>query len=347
MERTFSVVPLGDVDPDVYLTFARPAFGREHAMAAAGITDWLYRENPHSRMGLPSGFAAYDGDTMIGCVHDFQLTWACGSETFVVGSIHNLHVRHDYRGHGVGGALLRRVCEANRQVFTTGASPVSERVLDQLSFVPLAAVWYRKILAPLSSAYAYAAGRLGRRARPRYLADPVPVAAGLQATCSPDRRLLARVAGRLSTRPDDVTGVAWDEDTLYWRFFHPLGPRHALFRQAGPEGELDAVALVSLGRRRGLNVARVNAIAAGSPGSLERLLAGVGAAVRRQGAHVLMVFTTHPLLITWLSSLGWRPIRSVARTMILRRPARPAAAYWLAGGAGDLGFEAVRHAGED
>ena len=87
---------------------------------------------------------ARDGEALFAAWTDDRLAGVCGlnvdpyTAASGVGRVRHLYVRHDHRGRGIGGALVRAVLEAARGRFQTlrlsTGNPAAARLYETLGF---------------------------------------------------------------------------------------------------------------------------------------------------------------------------------------------------------------------
>lgn len=338
--RKVRIVPFESSCRDRYRVFATRSFGTGSYQANPAYLKWLYEENPLGG-GDRASLAVAENGEVVGCVHKMRLLWQFGDDTAPVVAPHNLMVSEEHR-NGLGFMILRSAVAGESHVLIPGVTEPLAEIYRKMRYHQLQTRWYRRWLAPAAAAFWFASGRLvDRGARPRYLTNPNGTRAGeFQVTVAPERELLRSTAEALNR--DHATAAApwWTEETVHWRFFHPLGPRHALlYRREGDR--ITELVILSLGPRRGLNVARVVAQAAESMQRLCDLLRAAERFAKQHGAHLLLTFTTDDDTGRAMAQAGWKEYSHPARSYIHHK-GRPACdSYAVTGAAGDFGFESI------
>ena len=315
-----------------YSKFASTSFGAGSYQATEQYLRWLYECNPLSRgAGRDMWVARIETGDIIGCIHTLRLEWVHAGSSFLVPSLHNTMIHPAYRGVA-GGMLILQAFKGEAHAFVPGAEGSVADTLRRMRFVAVPTNWSRKILRPFAAASARAASRLGWQAAPFQLKhEPSAVNVG--------RPVELEGCVALANRGSDTEfRPQWNEATFFWRFFHPDGPRHLLFVEGNmscPAG----YAVLSIGRRHGVALARIVDIQGRDSETVERLIQRCSAAIRRQGGAVLLNYSSGAETAV---ATGLQRHPATATTLIYHRtPSSMPTAYRFNASAGDYGFEAI------
>ena len=119
--------------------------------------------------------------------------------------------------------------------------------------------------------------------------------------------------------------IAWTQEGLRWRFFSPTGPRHLLLLRG------EDWAILSVGRRSGVTVARLMELGGDDSGFMKPILAAASA----MGAGVALAHSTQAAFRARLLAAGWRERKDPPSSFVQGVDKLAASAA-----VGDVGFEA-------
>lgn len=328
MRISFRNVKESDVSP--LLAFSGQMFGAREYQSFPAYLDWLYRDNPHGR-GLQDAIIAVADDKIVGMVHRMALpaTGPTGAATLL--SLQNHVIAPDLRG-GAGIMLLRHASR-NAITFSPGVHGRLGEAYRRLGYVEVPSFSLFKLLRPVRGGAQLAMQRAGLTvpniAPVRVDLDKVRRAAGddLSVSVDPAERALAALALRMNeqTGEDGSWRVNWTQEMVGWRFFSPSGPRHILMERG------DDWAILSIGRRFGLVVARLIERGGKDPRFKKRVFA----AAKAMGAAVAMSYSTKPAFRDVQLAQGWRLRKDPPVSFANAQEGLAATAA-----TGDIGFEA-------
>ena len=327
-----------------YQVFACDNFGQEAYQGTEGYIRWLYDENPCTVRGETGMVVAVtdEDNAVVGCLHTMQLEWRIHGRVHAVPTVHDIMVSEDHRT-GLGAMLLMKSIGDTRYAFVAGATPPFTAVYRELGWHKMRVSWYRRILTPLRTAMQLLAGRTGVGRSPAIYFQDVSIGSGgwTWTTC-PGNGTLECVAHRLNRRGENKVAPTWTTKQLYWRFFHPFGPRHLMIYRGG-DAEIEDFCILSLGPRKGLALARVVEIAARSQKDLADLLDEIDKCIREFGAHALSIYCGSRELNIMYESLGWKNMTTSPDSYFFSNNSMAATTeYSTNGSAADIGFEAIR-----
>lgn len=302
-------------------------FGSEGYQHMGRYLEWLYRRNPAGR-GTADCLIARQDDAVVGCMHRLMLPLR-SREGDLLAVLHNHFVAEAVRS-GPGVLLLRRAVKDVAAGFAPGVQAPLDQVYRRLAFVEHQGAWLMRPLAPIRAAVQLAAGRVRASAPLRIDMDDVQKRCPeMLVTATPDDAMVDRLCEAMRRDQADAVSVDWTRALVRWRYFDPAGPRHlmALCRDSG------GMAVIALGRRRGLAVARLLELTQVDG----RALARVVRVMRAAGAVLALTFTTKEAVAEQAMRAGWR--RRDNGTFSFRTPTVPLV---LGAGASDVGFEAFR-----
>lgn len=347
--QRYQVVAGATIPEATYLGFAKSAFGGAAYQGLPAYLRWLYDESPLSR-GRDRDFhlaVTAEGD-VAGCIHVLRTTWALRNDIIVVPSPHNTIVLPEHRS-GAGGLLIARALRGEPHVFIPGAVGEVASLLKRLDFVEAPTEWRSRWLRPLAAAvrlgYYRASGRALSFTR-RDLVEDVSSGArgGLRWRVESPAN-----AGELSEIvsfandcwSDRVFAQYWTSDVYFWRFFHPLGPRHSLLT-ARRGGQLAGYVVLSLGMHHGLMVARVIDARHVTDADFHELMRMAAAHARARGAHLLLAMCGETRQRNLLGATGWASWKRAPLTLVKHRGDEVGQGdSAFSASAGDYGLEAL------
>ncbi len=326
------MISFGPLDPeretDRLIEASAAEFGAEGYQQMRRYLDWLYRANPAGR-GYADCLVARRGEAIVGAIHRMQLPLTGPDGALSLAVLHNHFVADDIRS-GPGVLLLRRAVKDVDIGFAPGVQAPLDGIYRRLGFAEQPGWWLVRPLRPFLAAWQAARARLGGGGSLRVdLARLAACAAPLRVTGEPDTGELTRVAEAMRVAAPGEARVDWTPALLRWRYFDPNGPRHLLVSDSTGS----AMAVVALGRRRGVATARVLELFDADARFVRRL----HRLLRRAGAAVGLSFTADPAVADLLKGAGWR-VRGNG-TFSFRGGPVPLA---VSPGATDVGFEAFR-----
>jgi hypothetical protein len=337
-EARAAIRPMTPDDEPAYRAFCAATYGPSAYQGRSTYLRWLYDDSPLGR-GIGDALLAIEADgTVVGCVHRMRLPWRIHGEVVDVPSNHNLMIAPSHRG-GAGFFVLTAGVRGEEYALVPGVVDDMAELYTRLKYQRLGARWHRRVLRADRVVVQTVANRLGRPAPERVVPDGLEATiAGLRVTSRPDDATLERIARTLIDQATvdgpDVAHVAWTGPLLRWRYFAARGPRHALIR--GHDD--DTFAIVSIGPRRGVTVARLLAWA---PAVMERsFLGGIKRIVERLGAAALLAFDAPATPRDTLAAAGWPPMASPPLTFLYAKDKQHLPVS-LDAGATDLGFEGL------
>ena len=297
------------------------------------------RDNPAGRSFDDCLIATEPSGRIVGCIHRLRLPWQVNGQVTSIPSLHNLMIAEPFRG-GAGFFMLMRAVKAESHALVPGVTGNLAQAYVRMGYQRLETRWYRRIIRMDLAVAQQLLHRLGRGELDRRAGEPIDGSSyQLSATAHPDAAAAGEIAAALHANAgvgSSVAHVDWSAPLVQWRFFAPRGPRHVFARDL-VDGSF---AVVSVGPRRGLTVARILAwsprvLSSAFLGRLGRLAAG-------HGASVMLAYDARPDDAPTLAAGGWRPMHSAPMSFLYARDKRPLTVD-LDGGATDLGLEALPH----
>jgi len=336
-----SIVPGSSVDPEAIVAFGKAIYGPHAHQAKHAYYRWLYTENP----GCPEGLghmlvAVEEGGKVVGFVNRMVQTWTVNGRLCRIPAIGDLALADTHRRGGPGLRLVLASTRNADHAFVNGSNPNSSPLFRSLKYQELeGAAWCRSILSPVRAGLGHAGHRLFGRTRAMPDLSRARVPAPWKCLHAPDERLRARLAELLNDHPAAVR-PHWTTESLTWRFFHPLGPRHLLVHDA----DMRSFVLLSAGVHRGVTVCRPIAYRHASPNDFLPLLKAAIAASRSVGADLFLAFTMDRAEAEVMRANGLQDRATTPGTFFFHRRRDEAAAFaraWVQGSASDLGLEAI------
>jgi hypothetical protein len=321
-------------DERSYLQFARECFGADSYQACARYLSWLYDLGPYSRGRERDCWVARDEKGVVrGCIHQLRLPWRGPGLDVIVPALHNTMMHPVSRG-SAGGMLILQAIKGEAHALVPGAEGAVADVLRKLGFQALGSLLWRRVLRPVAGLSAMVSDFAGFSFKPAQVSESAMRDAGACVLSSNEE--LAGILPLANHGMSLTFGPYWTVEALRWRFFHPLGPCSLLWvdgQRESPRG----FAIVSIGRHRGVVLARVLCSSAYGPHALTRVLDIAARGSRALGAHVIQ-FTSEPNSKLELS--GWYRVGKAPKTMIFHRGVYSVPTRFCPG-AGDYGIESL------
>ncbi len=339
------IVPATEALLPAIREFAQREYGPNSHQASGSFHQWLYQENPNCPNGLASMVVAVDdAQQVVGFINRVFMTWEVQGEKHSIPAIVDFAVDPDHRQGGLGLRLVLRCTSDIAHAFINGSNPNSAPLFRSLKYQELdGGHWFRKILSPIRAPFRYGLHRINKgMPSPHALLDQQGVAP--YATSSdPDHALLQQLAALLNGADADVK-LFWTVETLRWRFFHPLGPKHLLVHTSHSDGSLSNAMLISAGPVRGLNVGRLIAHRTKSIAEFAQMLTTVLSLARRAGLDAFLTATGDAQEASVFRDAGATELDTTRGTFFFhkRRDDHELFRHVLVqGAASDLGFESV------
>ncbi|MGB3525241.1 MAG: hypothetical protein WBB32_04675 [Flavobacteriales bacterium] len=331
------------------LSFCRVVYGAHSHQANPEYYQWAYTENPNCPDGLDSMVIACDeAGRVVGTMNRLLMEWEVEGERMVIPALGDFAVDIAHRMGGLGLRMALSSTKGVEHAFVNGSNPHSSPLFRALKYQELkGGKWFRKVYNPLRASRKYLWHRMGGSPRPTHLLLAEQKIEGLHASASPNDLLLSGLADLLNSANCTVK-LHWTADSVWWRFFHPSGPRHIVLYNSAPDGSPTNALLVSVGQRMGLNVCRLIAHQCSDTAQFPHLLRSVMALLRRSGTDAFMAFTFNAKEADDLLAAGMREQKDPPATFFHHRRQTNAMApheVLVQGAASDLGMEAMpKHA---
>ena len=330
-----------------YLEFARAAWGNNSVQVDQSFLAWLYKENPNTRGIERDLLVLVDRNKIVGAFHRMRIPWRIDSKRLIVPSVHDLFVRSSHRtvrGEQClvppGVQVMLAALESETHVALFGLGEVADKIYERMRNPAVRVFWLEKIRSRANAATQMVASRLGWSVR-----SSRQINRGI--TKTHDFEVL-RIVGpshdelieALTITPAARTYPDWDLASYRWRFFHELGPRNILLL-ARRNRTLSGRAVVSIGLKNGVVVARVVELVFQDAECLDALLEGIEETFNDMGVPVCLAVTSSREATERLQRAGWdfRKKAIGARWFTQRGEIRPEA-FWISGGAWDYGCDA-------
>ncbi len=338
--------PAAPAHAAAYLAFAATQFGVGTSAANDRYLRWLYEQNPFGGSWTDALLAFATSGEVVGCMHSMRIPWRVNGESCVVPTVHNLMVSPEHR-QGIGMKMVLTMLPTfPLSVVPAAVGPLAS-MYRRLGCTQIESHWYRRALKPLRAGCQFGAQKLfGWQAAPRYFPATteltrLPSAHGDACwTTSPTTGQLEQLAECLNQDRGDASGPEFSPEFLFWRFFHPLAPRHAVVWQA-TNGRLTDAAILSLGLRKGFNVGRIITARAGSAASFAALIQQAEHVLKQLGATLLFAFSASPSLNRTYQSIGWKAQADGPPTFLSAKRFGQPITVSFSGEAIDIGFEAM------
>ncbi|NBV41444.1 hypothetical protein EBR96_01565 [bacterium] len=336
------ILPFEPLFKSAYLAFARAAFGVYSYQSSPVYLDWLYAENP-SVSKRPEDFliVATESDSVVGCMHKLRQPWFIHGEIHDVPAMHNHFVEAEYR-HGTGLQLMLKSLTHEYGVIAPGCEDKVGEIYRKLRrYTQISGAWYRKVLRPMSTAIHYGIEKW--RSQPAIVTDigfPSSSPNETRFLSRPDDELIHRLIDSYEARTTGFHVKQWYTPAfIKWRFFCENGPRHALVVRDGQDGHLD-FAIVSIGRHRGVRLARIVEAVFAPPGFPE-LYRSIRALLSQNRVDIMTIFTVDPIFQAALNAQGLAPMADPPQTFVYFSEPVVLGSLRLNGASGDFGLDAI------
>ncbi len=330
-----------------YVEFAQQEWGNSCHQSSQNYINWLYNENPCIKNPKESFILTFYKGKVIGCVHKMGLMWKVNDQLEYVPVIHNLMVSQNHRDKGCGILLLKHSFFGENHAFVPGVVKDQENIYKFLKCQKVKSLWYRKLLTPVKGAYYLSKKKMfGHNAPSAFfttsnfykIRSPNPC---FKTTLEPSKRVIEKVVSLLNESSSRKVSPHWTIELFKWRFFHPLGPRHVIVYKES-DHYIDDFIILSLGPKKGLNIARVIEVEASSLKTLDLLMKQAEILTKSFGGHILLNFSCSSKLNELFSKLKYRSIKVAPDTYFYHQNKKDFFhSCSFNGSAGDFGFESI------
>jgi len=256
-------------------------------------------------------------------------------------------ISEKYRKQWFGIKMLRFSFSKENHVLVPGVARDQGNLYKFLGCQQVSSCWYRKILTPVKGAFF-----LGLK---KVLNFNIPSAyftssefknvkhqsQAFKVTIDPSEIIIKKIISQLNKKPSDTLSVYWTLELFRWRFFHPSGPKHLLVYKDS-EHDIEDFLILSLGPRRGLNVARVVEMEASSSEVLKHLMQTAERIIIIFRGHILLVFSSSQKMNDMLHELKYKLVKNSPNTYFYHKNKNDLfQSFSFNGSAGDFGFEAI------
>jgi len=330
-----------------YVRFAREEWGESCYQASENYIQWLYNENPCPKISKISFVLAFFEGTIVGCIHKMGWMWQIKNQSEYIPAVHNLMVAQNHRKKGCGMLLLKHSFTGENHVLVPGVIQDQKNIYKFLKCQKVNSSWYRKILTPLKGAYYLTTKKfLNRNAPPAFFSSSnfhriENINPYFKTSFKPNEEVAHKIVSHLNKMHFEMASTYWTTELFKWRFFHPLGPRHLILYKESDHDIKDFV-ILSLGPKKGLNVARVIEMEASSLDSLRLLMKEVERITKVFGGHILLNFSSSSKLNNWLTKLKYTLVKTPPNTFFYHKNKKNTFhSFSFNGSVGDFGFESI------
>ena len=330
-----------------YIDFAEREWEKYCHQSSENYINWLYNENPCPRNSKENFVLAFYEGKVIGCVHKMGLMWKVKGRVEYIPAVHNLMVARNHRRKGCGILLLKHSFVGENHALVPGVIKDQKNIYKFFRCQKINSSWYRKILSPLGGAYYLTVKKLFDRSAPSAffnandLNKSKSLNASFKTTVEPNDRVIGKVISSLNKMSTSMVFPYWTIEQFRWRFFHPLGPRHLMIYKESDHDIKDFV-ILSLGPKKGLNIARVIEMEASSLESLDTLMQQAEILTKLFGGHILLNFSCSSKLNELLVKLKYKLIKNQPDTYFYYKNKKDVFhSFSFNGAAGDFGFESI------
>lgn len=330
------------------LNFARREYGKNSYQALASFYKWQYELNPNCPNGLSAMLLAVDeSNNVVGFVNRTFMEWSVKGERMIIPAIVDLSVKSTHRNGGVGLRLILKATSECAHAFINGSNANSAPLFRSMKYQQLEdARWFRKILSPVRGAL-----RFGRHKLTGSLPEQHRMFAQRQATVDdrfrtytePDAGILNKLTEFLNGAEQEIR-PHWTMESVRWRFFDPLGPRHLLLIEDDVNGSAKNAMLISAGPTRGLNICRLVAHRTQNVLDFKNMLAYALRLARSSGVDAFIAFSFDATEADAIAAVGFSKLKQAPGTFFYHKRKKDAEIFQnvlIQGAVSDFGFEAV------
>ena len=331
-----------------YAEFAWEEWDKSSHQSSENYINWLYNENPCIKNSKERGFLlALFEDKVVGCIHKMRLMWRVKDQIEYIPTIHNLMVAENHRRKGCGMLLLKHSFLDETHGFVPGVIKDQKNIYKFLKCQKVNSCWYRKVLTPFKGLYYLTKKRFfNHNAPPAFFSsygihkirnrNPY-----VKITIESSEGVIEKVVSRLNEVSLGMVSTYWTMELFKWRFFHPFGPKHLMiYKESGHD--INDFLILSLGPRKGLNIARIIEMEASSLETLNILMKSAEKITKLFGGHLLFNFSCSSKLNEMLVKLKYRIIKNPPNTYFYHKNKKDTfQSFSFNGSACDLGFESI------
>lgn len=331
-----------------FLNFARVEYGKNSYQALASFYKWQYELNPNCPNGLTAMLLAVDeSSNVVGFVNRTFMEWTVKGERMIIPTIVDLSVESSHRNGGIGLRLILKATSECAHAFTNGSNANSAPLFRSMKYQQLeGARWFRKILSPIRGALRFGRHKLtGGLPKPHRMFAPrhITVDDRFRTYSEPNAETLNKLTEFLNGTEKEIQ-PHWTMESVRWRFFDPLGPRHLLLIEDDVNGSVKNAMLVSAGPTRGLNVCRLVAHRTQNALDFKNMLACALRLARNSGVDAFVAFSFDATEAEAIASVGFSELKQAPNTFFYHKRKKDAEVFQnvlVQGSVSDFGFEAV------
>lgn len=322
------ITPYSPKFNEAYFNFAKKAWGKNSYQSTPSYIKWLYYENPSlHKKEKDFLLIVTKNKNVVGCIHKLRMSWISEGVHIEIPAVHNLYVDEQYRGSHALPLMLESFND-DEQVLIPGAIPPVSTIYEKLKSQVVYIQHYRKILRPINGIIQKITKIKKNAVLPYYV---------------PSEKILNCIIKTVAKRAAlQGISVDWNVELLRWRFFHDLGPRHFMVYRELPNDEIDFM-IVSLGPRRGLNVARIIECSIQNEKNAYLLTTEAEVIAKEQGAHVFFAYGFDKDGEYLMNMRRWRKIDNSSKTYFYHKNKNNCfARHYISMSCTDFGFEAIK-----
>ncbi len=344
MSNKIKLIPFAEKFKADYRNFAKRNWGKDCYQASDKYLQWLYQQNPCGASVEDFLIAINNHQEVVGSIHKLNIPWLINGEKIIIPAIHNLLVEQKYRT-GNGLFLITASLKGADNIFIPGVNPPLSDAYRMLRSQELAIQQYRKVIRPFTGSTKLLCHKIFNIANSKVNLNGKILniqTNSFKFTFAPDEYLIKRAVAAIKQRDSKYQQkIAWDLELFKWRFFAKNGPQHLMIYDDSKD-KID-FALISIGYRKGLTIARLIENSCSAPQDFKQLFNSIQNILKKLKVDLLISYNIENNLQQLLPQVGLKPVSAQkTQSYIYHRDRNNLFQdIYLSVAAGDYGLESI------
>ena len=289
-----------------YSSIISDAFGKNSYKASRSFFDWLYYYNPYSTSLDVTALVEKSDGKKIACINLILLEWNIGGEIFILPSLTDLYIDVNSRRGLFSIKFIQNSLSKFKYAFVNGSNINSAPIFRFLKMKEINDIrWFKVCINKFGSGIRYLQTKIGIDKFNDL--DKKGLEQNFDNDCilhsDPPDELIHELVDFFNSSDDHVK-VQWTFESLRWRFYHNLGPRHFTIVSRNDIGRIDSAIIASIGQVQCFNVSRIVLTRYTNNSKFISLLNSLVQHLRANGVHFFMMFTQHDSVANFLMNIG-------------------------------------------